>query len=117
MSYGSTSELLAEYRRQIGELRTKMREARAAAEPEELADYVFARSNGNVRLSELFGDKIDLIVIHNMGSSCPNCTLWADGFNGIYDHLVNRASFVVSSPDLPAVQTSFAASAAGGSQW
>lgn len=110
MSYGSTSELLAEYRRQIGELRTKMREARAAAEPEELADYVFARSNGNVRLSELFGDKIDLIVIHNMGSSCPNCTLWADGFNGIYDHLVNRASFVVSSPDLPAVQTSFAAS-------
>ena len=35
MSYGSTSELLAEYRRQIGELHTKMREARAAAEPEE----------------------------------------------------------------------------------
>jgi predicted dithiol-disulfide oxidoreductase (DUF899 family) len=111
MSRGNTSKLLAGYHRQIAELRSKMREARAAAEPEEAANYVFANSNGNVRLSELFGDQADLIVIHNMGSSCPNCTLWADGFNnGIYDHLANRASFVVSSPDAPAAQMSFAAS-------
>jgi predicted dithiol-disulfide oxidoreductase (DUF899 family) len=44
-----------------------------------------------------------------MGSSCSYCTLWADGFNGIYDHLASRAGFVVSSPDAPAVQKSFAA--------
>ena len=62
-----------------------------------------------MRLSELFGEKPDLIVIHNRGTSCPNCTLWADGFNGIYDHLADRAVFVVSSPDPPAVQKRFAA--------
>ena len=110
MNYRETSARLAEYRRQIADLRDKMREARAAAEPEVVPDYVFTNSASSVRLCELFGDKPDLIVIHNMGSSCPNCTLWADGFNGIYDHLANRASFVVSSPDPPAAQTSFAAS-------
>jgi predicted dithiol-disulfide oxidoreductase (DUF899 family) len=110
MNYRESSARLAEYRRQIAEIRDEMREARAAAEPEEVPDYVFANANVSVRLSELFGDKADLIVIHNMGSSCPYCTLWADGFNGIYGHLANRAAFVVSSPDTPDAQKKFAAS-------
>lgn len=110
MNYLEASARLAEYRRQIGEIRDKMREARNVTEPEEVADYVFTVSNGATRLSELFGDKADLIVIHNMGASCPNCTLWADGFNGIYDHLANRAAFVVSSPDTPDDQKQLAAS-------
>jgi predicted dithiol-disulfide oxidoreductase (DUF899 family) len=49
-------------------------------------------------------------VIHNMGSSCAYCTLWADGFNGIYDHIASRATFVVSSAERPDVQQKFAAS-------
>ena len=110
MNYREGSARLAEYRRNIAEIRAKMREARGATEPEEVADYDFTARNGTVRLSELFGDKTDLIVIHNMGSSCPNCTLWADGFNGIYDHLRNRAAVVVSSPDRPEVQKKFAES-------
>jgi predicted dithiol-disulfide oxidoreductase (DUF899 family) len=89
-----------------------MRETRAVAEPEEVADHLFTNSAGSVRLSELFGSKPDLIVIHNMGTSCPSCTLWADGFNGIYDHLANQAAFVVSSPDTPDHQARFAASRA-----
>ncbi len=109
MTYRETSTRLAEYRRQIADLRDKMREVRAASEPEEVPDYVFTNSAGSACLSELFGDKPDLVVIHNMGASCPSCTLWADGFNGIYDHLASRADFVVSSPDTPAVQKSFAA--------
>jgi len=109
MSYKDTSELLAAYRRQIADLRQKMREAQAAAEPEEVRDYEFATSHGVAHLSALFGDKPDLIVIHNMGASCPYCTLWADGYNGIYDHLSSRAAFVVSSPDHPDVQKKFAA--------
>jgi len=59
-------------------------------------------------LAGLFGRKDDLVVIHNMGSSCPYCTLWADGFNGLYDHLANRAAFALSSPDAPAAQKRFA---------
>lgn len=109
MNCRESSARLAEYRQQIAEIRNKMREARGATEPEEVVDYVFTNSDGSVRLSELFGDKPDLIVIHNMDRSCPSCTMWADGFNGIYDHLTNRATFVVSSPDPPDVQKSFAA--------
>jgi len=110
MNYRESSARLAEYRHQIAELRNKMNDARAAAEPEQVADYVFSNCQGAVRLSALFGPRADLFVIHNMGSTCPYCTLWADGFNGVYDHLANRAAFVVSSPDPPAVQKGFAAS-------
>jgi predicted dithiol-disulfide oxidoreductase (DUF899 family) len=110
MNYRETSERLATYRREIADLRRKMREVQAAAEPEEVRDYEFSTSQGIVALSTLFGGKADLIVIHNMGASCPYCTLWADGYNGIYDHVCSRAAFVVSSPDRPDVQKKFAVS-------
>jgi predicted dithiol-disulfide oxidoreductase (DUF899 family) len=108
MSYRETSDRLAEYRRQIADLRVKMREAQASVDPEPIREYEFSTSGGSVRLSELFGDKEYLFMIHNMGTSCPNCTLWADGYNGIYDHLANRAAFIVSSPDPPEIQRTFA---------
>lgn len=110
MGYRDTAEKLAEYRRQIAELREKMREAQSAVEPEEVRDYELTTPNGKVRLSALFGAMDDLVVIHNMGTSCRYCTLWADGFNGIYDHLASRAAFVVASPDPPARQRRFAES-------
>jgi predicted dithiol-disulfide oxidoreductase (DUF899 family) len=104
-----TTDKLSAYRRQIADLRKKMRALQASIEPEEVPDYAFATPQGIVRLSTAFGSGPDLIVIHNMGSSCAYCTLWADGFNGIYDHLASRAAFVVSSPDRPDVQQKFAA--------
>jgi predicted dithiol-disulfide oxidoreductase (DUF899 family) len=110
MSYRETTRQLAEYRRQIGEIREKMRGAQAAIEPEAVRDYEFETAQGSVRLSALFGDKDTLFVIHNMGTGCPNCTMWADGFNGVFEHLRDRAAFVVSSPDPPDKQQSFAAS-------
>ena len=45
-------------------------------------DVVFESEVGPVRLSELFGEHDDLVIIHNMGASCRYCTLWADGFSG-----------------------------------
>src|SRR5262249_37920202 len=109
MSYHDTARKLAAYRGQIAELREKMRADQAAAEPEPVEDYAFTRADGeSVRLSGLFGGKDTLIVIHNMGRSCPYCTLWADGFNGVYAHLSNRAAFVLSSPDKPDEQRQFA---------
>jgi predicted dithiol-disulfide oxidoreductase (DUF899 family) len=104
-----TADMLAEHRRRITELRREIRAIRAAAAPEEVQDYVFATTQGRVCLSELFGTSRDLILIHNMGVTCPNCTLWADGYNGIYHHLIERAAFVISSPDPPEVQRAFAA--------
>jgi len=56
----------------------------------------------------MFDGGRDLFVIHNMGVMCPNCTLWADGFNGLYPHIAQRAAFFVSSPDPPETQAAFA---------
>jgi predicted dithiol-disulfide oxidoreductase (DUF899 family) len=109
MSYRERTATLATYREQIAALRSRMREVQATIEPEAVEDYEFAKPGGTVRLSGLFGDKRDLIVILNMGASCPYCTLWADGYNGLYPHIADRAAFVVSSPDAPDVQTRFAA--------
>ena len=107
MQYADASDKLARYRQQIAELRSKMCELQQSVEPQRVDDYEFATTEGKVRLSELFGDKDYLFVIHNMGASCPNCTLWADGFNGILPHIENRAAFVVASPDEPAAQQKF----------
>ncbi len=76
--------------------------------PESVRDYELKNAYGAVRLSEMFGDKDDLILIHNMGTGCSNCTMWADEFNGVYQHLQSRAAFVVVSPDGPEVQEVFA---------
>jgi predicted dithiol-disulfide oxidoreductase (DUF899 family) len=67
-------------------------------------DFELRDRSGPVRLSSLFGDRRDLIVIQNMGRKCPYCTMWADGFNGLLPHLESRAAFVVVSPDAPDVQ-------------
>lgn len=108
MKYQQASKKLAGYRKNIAELREKMRATLAESEPEEVRDYEFATPKGKRKLSDLFGDSHELFMIHNMGRKCPYCTLWADGFNGVYHHLADRASFVVSSPDTPAVQKEFA---------
>ena len=108
MQYQQTSEAIAGYHQQIGELRKKMRDLQQSIEPQEIEDYTLASLDGGVRLSALFGDKDHLFVIHNMGAGCPYCTLWADGFNGIMPHLENRAAFVVCSPDSPEQQRKFA---------
>lgn len=110
MKYLDTADKLKEYRAQIADLRKKMRALQADREPEAVQDYAFETASGPVRLSALFGDRDDLIMIHNMGRACAYCTLWADGFNGIYHHLIDRAAFMVSSPDEPAVQAAFAES-------
>jgi len=110
MSYADDTRRLNEYRSKITSLRAEMRKLQADIEPQEVENYTLATTEGPVTLEALFGDKDDLMVIHNMGSSCAYCTLWADGYNGVYPHLADRAAFVVSSPDSPAAQEKFAES-------
>jgi len=69
-----------------------------------------SRTGHSIKLSELFGNHDELILVHNMGKKCPWCTLWADNFNGIIHHLEERAAFVVSTPDEPEVMRRFARS-------
>jgi predicted dithiol-disulfide oxidoreductase (DUF899 family) len=77
----------------------------------ETEDYRLHGPNGDTTaLSDLFGDKSDLIVIQNMGQSCRYCTMWADGFMGVKQHLEDRAAFALVSPDSPSEQQAFAKS-------
>ena len=63
-------------------------------------DYRFLTSDGEKSLSDLFGDKSQLIVVHFMmgpdwEEGCPSCSFWADGYSGLETHLSNRdATFV-----------------------
>ncbi|MGE0409200.1 MAG: DUF899 family protein [Amphiplicatus sp.] len=79
-----------------------------AIEPQKVEEHVFRILAGDVTLTSLFGRMDELIVVHNMGSACAYCTLWADGYNGLYPQLKQRAAFVVASPDSPERQTEFA---------
>ena len=106
-----------ELTRQIGELEREIQdkqrvlsEMRRRLPREKVADHQLLGPGGErVPLTSLFGVKKDLIVVHNMRSKCPYCTLWADGLNGVLPHLQARAAFAVVSPDPPDMQASFAA--------
>jgi len=89
----------------------ELAELRRSTIATEVPDYELTGPDGETtRLSELFGEGRDLLVIHNMGRSCPYCTLWADGLNGVIEHLEDRTSLVLVSPDTPEVQAEFAGS-------
>ena len=110
MTYADTMTQLNAKRAELARVRGEMRALQARVEPQPVDDYVLAGWDGPVRLSELFAGKRDLIVIHNMGTGCPACTMWADGFNGVYEHLASRAAFVLVSPNPVETQKAFAAS-------
>ncbi len=83
--------------------------AKLQAKPTPVSDYTFKDKEGkDVTLLAMFGDRNELMLVHNMGKRCAYCTLWADEINGISHHLENRTSFVVVSPDAPAVMKEFA---------
>lgn len=101
---------IATLQNEVEAAKQKLIEARKRRPREEVQDYVLKDSDGNdVKLSELFGDKNDMILVHNMGTGCTSCTMWADGFTGLVPHLSDRAAFVLCSPDKPEVQKRFAA--------
>lgn len=106
--YPQVSDELKKAQEELAAARKKVDALRREAMSEPIGEYLLADSEGGeIKFSSLFGDKDDLIVVHNMGQGCSYCTLWADGFNGIYQHLGDRASFVLVSFDKPAVMKDF----------
>ena len=99
---------IAAAQNELEEARQKLVKLRRQLPPEPVRDYELRGSGGPVRISEMFGDKDDLILIHNMGVGCSNCTMWADEFNGVVHHLQSRAAFVVVSPNSPGEQQNLA---------
>jgi predicted dithiol-disulfide oxidoreductase (DUF899 family) len=95
---------------EIGGLQARRAALRNRRPREKVRDYRLTASSGeDVRLSQLFGGTSDMFLIHNMGSRCRYCTLWADGFVGLLPYLERRAAFVLVSPDPPERQRAFAA--------
>ena len=77
----------------------RLAELQRSLPPMEVEDYELHTRDGPVRLSQFFQEMEDLIVIHNMGKSCNFCTMWADGFSGVIDHLHDRCAVLLVSPD------------------
>lgn len=104
-------ERIDELEAEIAERKEELAELYRTRDHEVVDDYELRRSTGEtVLLSELFGDHDDLVLVHNMGSQCNYCTMWADGFVGQAPYIEDRAAFVVCSPDEPEVQREFAES-------
>ncbi len=101
---------IAQLTRDVEAAQQRLAEALRQLPAEPVADYEFkaAGLGAAVRLTQLFGAKSDLIIIHNMGRKCSYCTMWADGFAGVYKHLADRCAFVLSTPDAPDVALAFA---------
>ena len=78
-------------------------------------DYPLTDWDGNtVMLSEAFGAYDRMVLIHNMGFACHYCTLWAEGFNGLWKHIESGeyaapAKFLLISNDRPDQQKAGAA--------
>lgn len=87
--------------REIMEKALKLAELRRAESAPNIDDYEFQTLAGKTRLSELFGGREKLLVIHNMGQGCRYCTLWADGLNGVLDHLEDAMAVVLVSKNSP----------------
>ena len=75
-----------------------------------IKDYDLVDINGPLKLSQLFGQKNSLLIVHNMGSSCSYCTLWGDAINGFLHHIESESAVVLCSPDAPETQRQFALS-------
>jgi predicted dithiol-disulfide oxidoreductase (DUF899 family) len=104
----ATLPQIEELEKEILEKKKQLAELRRAQPRQAVKDYVFESPSGSVKLSELFRDRNDLLVIHNMGQACGYCMLWADGFNGVLNHLENRTAVVMVNPDPVDQQQKFA---------
>ena len=97
--------------KQIETIRKKKIELNSRLAEMDVKDYTLKDRDGKeVKLSEMFGENKNLILVHNMGKGCSYCTMWADGFKDTYKEIEKKAPFVLVSPDEPAVHKQFAES-------
>jgi|LakMenE18May11ns_1017448.scaffolds.fasta_scaffold9593243_2 predicted dithiol-disulfide oxidoreductase (DUF899 family) len=76
----------------------------------EVENYSFRDKDGGlITLFDMFQHHDELIVVHNMGKSCPYCTLWADGLSSSTPHIQNRCGFALVSPNDYQTMSEFAA--------
>jgi predicted dithiol-disulfide oxidoreductase (DUF899 family) len=100
----NTEKKLRKLNEEITDARKKMVKLLAKQAKMDVTDYSLKDTGGNdVKLSAMFGDKENLILVHNMGKACSYCTLWADGFSGVSYFIEKKSAFALVSPDAPEV--------------
>ncbi|TMW72801.1 DUF899 domain-containing protein [Alteribacter natronophilus] len=96
------TEQITRLEREIQQKKNELAQLRRTQPQKEVENAAFlTHQNERVTLEDLFEDKNELILIHHMGKRCSYCSLWSDGFNGIYPHLSQKAAFAVATPDPP----------------
>jgi len=108
MQDSNSAAKLSELESQLVALNNEIEKVRAEQTPVEVENYQFQTVTGEVSLLDLFGQQEQLMLIHNMGSQCRFCTLWADGINGQLPHLESVLSVVLVSHETPEYQRKFA---------
>lgn len=103
-----SNDRIVELERQIGDLMAELHALQKENPPTPVPNYTFETTSGRTTLLDLFGDRNQLLAIHNMGQGCRYCTLWADGFNGLLPHLESALAVVLLSKDPPETQRRFA---------
>ncbi len=101
-------DAIGKLEQQIFELTAQLNALRRSAPTTQVRNYTFDTLAGPATLRDLFGESERLLMIHNMGQGCRYCTLWADGFNGLLDHLESAMAVVLVSKDPPPLQRQFA---------
>ena len=92
-------EMEKDLRRDVERVAAKRRQLPLGGEPPE--DYAFDGADGPVRLSELFDDGKDSLIVYNymfgpkMKGPCPLCTSILDGLEGEAPHVMQRVNLVV----------------------
>ena len=95
-----TNPEIEKVQEEIISLKKRLTEMKQALEPKIVENYTFNNwDGGETKLSEMFGSHDLLVVIHNMGQKCKYCTMWANGFEGLYKHFNDKAGFVLINPD------------------
>lgn len=90
---------IKELETQLYNLKQELAKARQESDPEPVKNYTFQTPTGDKKLIDLFGDKTELFVIHNMGESCSYCTHWADTLEPTFGHIAEVAKVVLCTPD------------------
>jgi predicted dithiol-disulfide oxidoreductase (DUF899 family) len=88
-------------------LRDELNEQRRALPWEKVEkQYLFKGPKGDETLSDLFDGKSQLIVWHFMfgpdwEQGCAHCSFWADGWNGVVEHLKHRDTTIMAISRAP----------------
>ncbi len=104
-----SNDKIQQLSQKIAEQKSQLTQLKSELQPKQISDYQFLnKENSTTNLSDMFGSHKFLVVIHNMGQSCKFCTMWANGFEGVYKHFDDKSGFVLINHDPIEKQNAFA---------